>query len=75
MLRELFTGFLILRLLALCALLTAGAVLLGISAFGRGSTGVGIVLLVAAALFATLGGWLWTQRHAASVPADADHRQ
>jgi hypothetical protein len=75
MLRELFLGFLVLRLLALCALLAAGAVLLGISAFTRGSTAVGVVLLIAAALFATAGGWLVRQRNAASASADADHRQ
>jgi hypothetical protein len=75
MLRELFTGFLILRLLALCALLTAGSVLLGISAFTRGSTAVGVILLVAAALFATAGGWLVKRRNPGSVPADAEHRQ
>ncbi|HEY2834026.1 MAG TPA: hypothetical protein VGJ14_16480 [Sporichthyaceae bacterium] len=62
MMRDVFQGFLILRLLALCALLTVGAVALGISSLARGSDLTGVVLLLAAAFLAGMTGWLLAHR-------------
>ncbi len=60
--RDVFTGFLIMRLIALLALLTLGSVALGISSLARGSDAVGVVLLVTAGLLAAATAWLLTQR-------------
>lgn len=60
--RDVFSGFLILRLIALLALLTVGAVALGLSSLARGSDGAGVALLIAAVLLAAATGWLVTHR-------------
>lgn len=62
MMRDVLTGFLVLRLIALLALLTVGAVALGISSLARGSDAAGVALLVAAVLLATAAGWLVVHR-------------
>ena len=62
MMREVFNGFLILRLIALLALLTVGAVALGISSFARGSDAAGAGLLGAAVVLASATGWLGVHR-------------
>jgi hypothetical protein len=60
--RDVFTGFLILRLIALLALVTVGAVALAVSSLARGSDALGVVLLVAAVLLAAATGWLVRRR-------------
>jgi hypothetical protein len=55
MMRDIFKGFLVLKLVALLALLIVGGLILGISALARGSDVVGaailaVVVLVTAAL-------------------------
>jgi len=60
--RDVFTGFLILRLIALLALLTVGAVALAVSSLARGSDALGVVLLVAAVLLAAATGRLVRRR-------------
>jgi len=47
MMRDIFKGFLVLRLVALLALLVVGGLILGISALARGSDVVGAAILAA----------------------------
>jgi hypothetical protein len=60
--RDVFEGFVILRLLGLCALLTVGALALGVSALSRGSTATGVVLLLAAVVLGAATAWLVAHR-------------
>lgn len=61
--REIFKGFLVLRLLALIPLLIVIVVLLGVSALTQGSEVLGIAILAAvpAVVVAALG-WLMARR-------------
>lgn len=61
--RDIFKGFLVLRLLAFVPLLIVIAVLLGVSALARGSDVLGIVILAGVAVAVVAGfGWLVTRR-------------
>ena len=63
--RDIFKGFLVLKLAALLALLIVGGLILGISAFARGSVVVGGAILAAVVLVAAALGSLV---HRASRP-------
>jgi hypothetical protein len=55
MMRDIFKRFLVLRLVALLALLIVGGLILGISTFVRGSDVVGAAILAVVVLVAVLG--------------------
>jgi hypothetical protein len=60
--RDAFKGFVLLRLIALLALLTVAAVVFGIRALTRGSDVTGIALLVAAVVLAGAAAALISSR-------------
>jgi hypothetical protein len=60
--RGAFSGFVVLRLIALLALLTLAAAVFGIRALTRGSDVIGAVLLVAAVALATAAAALIRSR-------------
>jgi hypothetical protein len=60
--RDAFSGFVVLRLIALLALLTVAAVVFGIRALTRGSDVTGVALLAAAVALAGAGAALISRR-------------
>jgi hypothetical protein len=60
--RDTFKGFLVLRLVALLVLLIVGGLILGISAFARGSDVVGVAMLAAVVLVTVALGSLFVHR-------------
>jgi hypothetical protein len=62
MMRDVFQNFLVLKLIGLLALLTVGAVALGLSSLARDSNAAGAALLIAAAVLATATAWLVAHR-------------
>ncbi len=60
--RDIFKGFLVLKLVALLALLIAGALIVGISAFARGSDVVGVAVLAAVVIVTAALGSLVVHR-------------
>jgi hypothetical protein len=64
--REIFKGFLMLRLLAFIPLLIVVLVAFGVSALTRGSDALGIALLAAVAVVVFALAWLVATRRRAS---------
>jgi hypothetical protein len=64
--REIFKGFLMLRLLAFIPMLILVLVLLGVSALTRGAEVLGIALLAAVAVVVAAVAWLVAMRRRAS---------
>jgi hypothetical protein len=64
--REIFKGFLMLRLLAFIPMLILVLVLFGVSALTRGAEVLGIALLAAAAVVVAAVAWLVAMRRRAS---------
>lgn len=63
MMREIFKGFLMLRLLAFIALLIVIVVLVGVSALARGSEVLGIAILAGLPIIVVAAlGWLMARR-------------
>jgi hypothetical protein len=61
--REIFKGFLMLRLFGFLPLLIVIVVLLGVSALSRGSDGLGIVILAGVPMVVVAAfGWLMARR-------------
>jgi hypothetical protein len=60
--RDTFKGFLVLKLVALLALLIAGRLVLGISALARGADVVGVAILAAVVLVTAVLGLLVMRR-------------
>jgi hypothetical protein len=60
--RDAFSGFVVLRLIALLALLTVAALVFGIKALTRGSDATGIALLAAAVALAGAAAALISRR-------------